>query len=152
MATRSKLTAARQSLDERFAHVPAPDRLVPPAKGWIAAIRTSLGMSYRQLAARLGVHLTAARGFELSEQNATIQLATLRRVAAALNCTLVYALVPNEPLETIARQRGREVARRQLDAVAHTMKLERQEVSPVAIERRLDGFAEEIAPRTLWDD
>jgi hypothetical protein len=31
----------------------------------------------------------------------TIQLATLRRVAEALDCELVYALVPNKPLDAI---------------------------------------------------
>jgi predicted DNA-binding mobile mystery protein A len=144
---------ARRSLDERFKKL--PDLLRPltrPTRGWIAAIRTALGMSYRQMASRLAVDPSAIGHLERSEQIESIQLATLRRAAEALNCTLVYAIVPNGSLETIVQNRVRHVARRQFKAVDHTMRLEDQSVLPEDIEKQIDLFAKQMPQRTLWDD
>ena len=77
---------------------------------------------------------------------------SFRRAAEALNCTLVYAIVPNDSLETIVQSRIRDLARRQLKAVDHTMRLEHQSVSPDDIEKQIDLFAKQIPLRTLWDD
>jgi predicted DNA-binding mobile mystery protein A len=143
---------ARQALDEKFRSQPDLRRLIAPPRGWIKAIRMALGMSYRQLAQRLNVREPTVVGMERSEAKATIQLATLRRVAEALDCTLVYALVPNATLEETVRKRARQVARKQLQAVSHTMRLEKQSVDQHALDRQIDLLAREINPRVLWDD
>src|SRR5208282_6816206 len=101
-------------------------RFKPPVRGWIKAIREALGMSSAQLAKRLKIKQPTVAAMEQSEMKGTIQLATLRRVAEAMNCTLVYALVPNDSLETIVREQARKAARRQLQAVEHSMLLEDQ--------------------------
>jgi len=90
---------------------------------------------------------------ERSEEKGTIELATLRRVAAALDCTLVYALVPNKPLEAIVRDRARKFLRRRLEPVEHTMLLEGQKVSAKAKDSkaRLDELVRETSPRLFWD-
>jgi predicted DNA-binding mobile mystery protein A len=150
-STRSAV--ARRSLDERFKKLPALTRaLTRPTRGWVAAIRNALGMSYRQMASRLGVDPSAIGHLERSEHSGSVQLATLRRAAEALNCTLVYAFVPNESLETIVQNRMRDVARKQLHTVDHTMRLEHQSVSAQDVETQIDLFAKQIPQRTLWDD
>jgi predicted DNA-binding mobile mystery protein A len=121
-------------------------------RGWIKAIRQALGMSSAQLAKRVGMKQPTLTAIEQSELKGTIQLTTLRRVAEAMDCTLVYALVPNKPLENIVRERTRKVARRHLQAVEHSMALEKQAVSPKDFEKRLDALASEISPRALWDE
>ena len=143
---------ARRQLDQRFKGFPPVAVLTPPARGWIKALRTALGMSYRQLAERLGQHPATITGLERSEARGTIQLSTLRRLGEAMNCTLVYALVPNDALEAIVQRRARQVARKRLNAVSHTMRLEQQGVSADALESQLDIFAGDISPRQLWDD
>jgi transcriptional regulator with XRE-family HTH domain len=55
-------------------------------------------MSSAQLAQRLKIKQPSLVDLEKSEAKGSIELATLRRVAEALDCTLVYALVPNKPL------------------------------------------------------
>jgi transcriptional regulator with XRE-family HTH domain len=55
----------------------------------------------------MGVKQPSVVALEQSEAKGTIELATLRRVAEALDCTLVYALVPNRPLEQTVRDRAR---------------------------------------------
>ena len=55
-----------------------------PPKGWLRAIRDALGMTTRQLAARLGVSQPRVVALEKGEVDETLTLAGLRRAAAAL--------------------------------------------------------------------
>jgi predicted DNA-binding mobile mystery protein A len=143
---------SRQSLDARFEDMRPPDRFKPPVRGWIKAIREALGMSSAQLAKRLRVKQPTVAALEQSELKGTIQLATLRRLAEAMNCTLVYVLLPNDPLETIVRDQARAVARRRLRSVEHSMLLENQRVPAKDFEARIDELARDLTQRALWDD
>lgn len=150
---KSRRTAqSRSSLDDRFKDMRPAGRFAPPVRGWIKAIREALGMSSAQLAHRLGIKQPSIVDIEQSEVKGTIQLATLRRVAEALDCSLVYALVPNKPLGTMVRDRARVVARRHLEPIEHSMLLENQKVSTKDFEARLDELVRDINPRTLWDE
>jgi predicted DNA-binding mobile mystery protein A len=88
---------------------------------------------------------------EQSEAKGTIELATLRRVAGALECTLVYALLPKKPLEAIVRDRTRTFALRRRGPVEHSMLLEDQRVKERDAEARIDEIARETNPRLFWD-
>src|SRR6516164_7196556 len=101
----------RSQLDRRFREIGPPSRFQAPVRGWIKAVREALGMSSAQLAKRLGVRQPSVVALEQSEAKGTIELATLRRVAEALDCALVYALVPKKPLEAVVRERARAVLR-----------------------------------------
>jgi predicted DNA-binding mobile mystery protein A len=91
---------ARRILEMRLAGI--GERLgAPPPAGWLRTMRDALGMSSYQLARRMGFSPTRVRQFEAEEVGGSIRLGTLRRAAEAMNCTLVYALSPNEPLEDI---------------------------------------------------
>ena len=67
-----------------------------PPRGWLRAIRDALGMTMQQYAGRLGVSQPRIIALEKSEVEDTVTLGTLRRAAAALDCQLVYAVVPND--------------------------------------------------------
>jgi predicted DNA-binding mobile mystery protein A len=108
-------------------------------------------MSTPQLARRLKIKQPSVVDIEQSEAKGTIELATLRRVAAALDCTLVYALVPNKPLETMVRARARAFARKRRAYVEHTMLLEDQNVTTKNGKARLDDIIRETNPRLFWD-
>jgi len=144
---------ARQRLDERLLALKPEDRFRPPPKGWLRAIRDALGMSGVQFAARLGVRPQTAETIEKSEAGGTIRIETLRRAAAALDCTLVYALVPNSSLEQAVRARARRVAVRDLQRVAHTMKLEAQATGDAGLEARIESYIRDaIKDRDLWNE
>jgi predicted DNA-binding mobile mystery protein A len=150
---RAKLAAqSRSQLDRRFSQIGPVSRFNVPVRGWIKAIREGLGMSSEQLAKRLGVKQPSVVAMEQSEAKGTIELATLRRVAEALDCTLVYALVPNKPLETIVRDRARILLRRRRAPVEHSMLLEDQAVNAQDSKARLDEFVRETNPSRLWDE
>lgn len=141
---------ARQALDERLAawRSLAP----PPVRGWIRAIRESLGMSSADLAARLGTTRQAVSQMEKSEVDGSIRLETLRRAAVGLDCTLIYALVPNDSLERIVDRRAHQVAAGEAERVRQTMLLEDQLVDDSLDKQRLvDELAEELKnSRRLW--
>jgi predicted DNA-binding mobile mystery protein A len=144
-------TQSRLRLDERFRELGPAQRYAPPVRGWVKAIREALGMSTAQLAKRLGIKQPSLVEIEQSEAKGTIELATLRRLAQALDCTLVYALVPNKPLETAVRERARAFVNRRREPVEHSMLLEDQNVLTKNHEARLDEIVRETNPRLFWD-
>lgn len=105
-----------------------------------------------QLAARIRVRPQTVDALEKSEASGSIQLSTLRRAAEALDCTLVYALVPNSSLEEAVEARARRIAMRDLKRVAHTMKLEAQETGDAGMEGRIDAYIQSIKDRDLWKE
>jgi len=148
-----RLTAqARARLDERFKAMGQSAAYAQPVRGWVKAIREALGMSTAQLAKRLGVRQPSIVEMEQSEAKGTIELATLRRVAEALDCTLVYALVPNKPLEQTVRERARLFARRLREPIEHSMALEDQKVQRKENEALIDEILRETNPRRFWDE
>lgn len=142
---------SRGRLDERFAQFGAAERYRPPARGWIKAIREALGMSTAQLAKRMNVRQPSVVGLEASEAKGSIELATLRRAAEALDCTLVYVLIPNKPLGTTVRERAREFLRRRRRPVEHTMLLEDQRVKDSVTDAQLEDTLRGTNPRLFWD-
>ena len=120
---------SRRHLDKRLRALGPPSRYAQPVRGWIKAIREALGMSTAQLAGRLKIKQPSLVALEQSEVKGSIELRSLRRVAEALNCTLVYALVPKQPLEAMVRDRARAFARKRREAVEHSMLLEDQKVN-----------------------
>lgn len=106
-----------------------------------------------QFAARLRIRPQSVKALEKSEANGAIQLKTLRRAAEALDCTLVYALVPNTSLDRVVRERARKIAMRDLGRVAHTMKLEAQETGDADLEARIDAYIRNtLKEREIWNE
>jgi predicted DNA-binding mobile mystery protein A len=139
-------------LQEAASH-PIPPR---PLSGWLRAIREALGMSSAVLAQRLGISASGLRKLEQAEAADAITLATLRRVAEALDCELQYILVPRQPLRQMRWQQAIWRARDWQQRASRTMALEAQqsEASSSIQQERLDEMAQEIlrsgGPR-LWD-
>jgi predicted DNA-binding mobile mystery protein A len=147
---------ARKVLDGRLvsADLLKPEtRYNPPPKGWIRAIRDALGMSSEQLGRRLSLRSQSIDDWEKTEVNGSIQLATLRRAADALDCTLVYALIPKTSLEETVQSRARRIAMRELRRVAHTMKLEDQETDDIDQKEQIAEYIRDhVKERDLWKE
>ena len=127
----------------------------PPSSGWVRLIRQALGMTSPQLARRLSISRQAVLDLEQREAKGAITIDALRRAAAAMECDLVYAVVPRTTLGEMVHTRALEKARRELESVALSMRLESQEVEPVEHARQIADRAEQIARderRTLWEE
>jgi predicted DNA-binding mobile mystery protein A len=132
-----------------------PDVLTRPPRGWIKSLREPLGMTTAQLAKRLGVAQPSVVGLEQAEASKAITLKTLERAARALDCTLVYALVPRKPLESLVQERARETARKRLQTISHSMALENQRVLEDDERAQLERLAQKLIDgpgSALWDD
>src|SRR5712691_5480518 len=139
---RQNTSLVRKHLEAKLGRLRPTAPLMRPAAGWIRAVRQSLGMSTAQLGARMGVSQPRVTMLEHGEAAGSITLKTLRRAAESLNCTLVYALVPNEPLEQMVRERAQQVAAEHVVIAEQTMALEDQRVP---VKARKEQVAEAAA-------
>ena len=99
---------------------------VAPSGGWLKAIRESQGRSLRGQAQRLQISAPSLHKSEAAETAGRISLGQLRKLAQGLDCELVYALVPREPLSKMLDAQADRVARHEVLGVAHSMSLEDQ--------------------------
>jgi len=98
-----------------------------PAGGWLASVRQALGLSLAEIGRRVGVSRQNVQKFDHAEANDRVTLGTLRRVAGAMDCDLVYVLVPKSgSFAELAERPAREGAARDVQRVVHTMALEDQ--------------------------
>lgn len=140
-----------KTLDQHIQNIQVCDR---PTGGWIRAIRKTLGMTGQQLATRLGISQQSTARLEVNEISESISLKSLRKVADALDCQLVYALVPREEsLEATIRKQAYLKAKELVVAVDKSMRLEAQGVNGVEekIQELANTFAENINSK-LWDN
>ena len=146
---------ARKKLDKRLNILQNIDILARPPRGWVKAIREALGMTTAQLAKRMNVSQPRVPGIEKAEVSGSIKLESLERAAHALDCRLVYALVPRKPLESLVEDRARELAKKRLWATSHSMALENQRVSEADEREHLERLVQKLLSRpgsALWED
>lgn len=108
-----------------------------PRDGWLRAVRESLGRSLRVQARRLGIAAPSLHKAEASEAEGRISLAQLRKLAEALDCEVVYALVPRQPLSKVVEDQAEMLARQEVMDVSHSMSLEGQRPCDPFIERQV---------------
>ena len=144
---------ARRRLDTRLRRLrPLVDE-PRPHRGWIRAIRDALGMSSTELAKRIGVSQQAVVSLEQSEVDYTAKLETLRSAAEALDCQLVYALVPRTSLNDAVIAQARRKAARLLTPVVHHSRLEDQSIADDDTAAQVDELAQQFVDRRgLWAD
>jgi predicted DNA-binding mobile mystery protein A len=120
-----------------------------PTIGWIKTIRTTLGMTTRQLAARMGVTQSTLTELEKSEAADKITLNSLRRAAEAMDCELQYVLVPRIPLRKRVENQAEAIARENVNRIFHTMRLEDQ--APTAkVDKKEISKMQAILLATNW--
>jgi len=145
---------ARRTLDRRLAlvHAAVP-HAVPPRTGWVRAIRESLGMSSSELGRRMGTVASSVQRLEIAERDGRVGLDTIRRAADALDCDLVYALVPRRTLEDMVTDQARLKAAARLASVGHSMLLEDQQVPADTAHDQLEEQTALVADEPgLWGD
>jgi len=143
-----------RQLDEALAPFQrVPDRS-PPRGGWAKAVRTALGMSLRQLAERTGLSKTAVKSAETNEAKGTVQLRSLQTLAEAMECDLVYALVPRGSFAEVMERQASRIAEGLVRQVSESMELEDQGVGAVERRRQVKELTAAILRdrrRDFWD-
>jgi predicted DNA-binding mobile mystery protein A len=104
-----------QQLNQDLASFRAAFELPRPQRGWIQAVRQAKGVSTGELGRILGTSRQLPLQFEKAEADDTITLKSLRKVADALDCDLVYALLPRSeatPIKSRLPKRPVKIKRR----------------------------------------
>ncbi|MCX6380553.1 MAG: mobile mystery protein A [Armatimonadetes bacterium] len=146
-------TLRRRQLDRALTGSVEIRSLQRPARGWIHEIRMALGMSAAQLAARMGTRQSTVAKMERTEEEEGISLQSLRRAAEALDCTLVYAFVPNESLEATLKLQALRRAEQMVGRVERSMALEEQSRDREVVAEEVDELAAEFVrtlSREIW--
>ena len=150
--TKSRLK--RMQLADVLRAYPLPDAATMPRGDWVRAIREGLSMSQAQLGARAGISRQSVQDFERGEAERRITLESLDRLARAMGCRMVYALVPEKgSLDELRERRAFALAEALLQPADHSMKLEAQGVTEPERERQRKLLADELlngSPRKLW--
>jgi predicted DNA-binding mobile mystery protein A len=128
-----------------------------PPSGWVKAIRGSLGLSIRQLAERVGVGHGSINQLEKREPKKRVTLESIENAARAMDCKVVYAIVPQESgatLDDIIRNKAIAAASKILKEVSHTMKLEAQGTSDKQVQNEIKRIANQLiesGDNRIWD-
>jgi|GEM_PF-1469464 len=140
----------RRQLDIRLGGLEEVIGACPPL-GWITTIRRAIGMSTGELARRMAISQQRASQLERAEMQGSVRLSTLRGVAAALNCQLLYVFVPNEPLEDMVRQQARRKAAEEVAQGFRGVRPEDEVFVARLIDEELDARALELVDKQgLW--
>ena len=124
-------------------------------QGWIRSSRTAIGMTLKQLAKRLGFSVPAAKNFEMREVDEAITLASLRKIANAMEMDLVYYFKPKQDsLDELLQIRAELKAKELMERSNQAMILEDQEADNKNKSREYDRLITEIRNQklsSLWD-
>lgn len=146
---------ALADMDKTLSHFQRLTALTRPSGGWIKAIRTAIGMTGPQLARRMGVSQPTVSALEKREASYKITFQSLMRAAEALDCTVIYAVVPNDSLKEMVETQSRRRAQALVESVTHTMLLEDQRPSEVARKRQVKQTIRELIDELssdLWHE
>ena len=146
---------ARKNLDKRLNTLRNNSAFARPPRGWVKALRDALGMTAEHLAGRVGVTRPRVYEIERSELSGSITLDSLERAARALDCELVYALVPRKQLEDLIQEQALRRAKERLKQTAHSMALEDQSVDPEDEQDQIKALASKLVEKAgseLWGD
>jgi len=146
---------AREQLDATLERLEPLKTLVPPAKGWIRAIRDAIGMTGEQLAKRLNTNKQRVSRIEHDEKLGKVKIETLRNVAKVMDCVFLYAFVPRDSLDQTVREQAEVIAEKRMARSNQMMRLEKQELSKDEKNKALQNLIDEIIetmPKSLWDE
>lgn len=123
--------------------------------GWIKLLREALGMSTSQLGKRVGIDQSRISRIENAEIDGDLKLSTLKKVAEGLNMKFVYGFIPNDSLESIVVQQAKIIARKRMERVNKTMRLEEQELSNEEKAKAFDDLVQKILienSKDFWEE
>ncbi len=150
---RSFARLRRKQLDVLLGSLAPLRQVSQPSRGWVHEIRATLGLTAAQLAERMGLSQAGVSKLERREADGAVTINSLRTAADALECDLVYALVPRAgSLSAMMEARARAIATAAVGRVSHTMRLEDQAIDAAAAREQIEDLTRELLddPRALW--
>lgn len=136
-------------------------RFSVPKLGWIKTLRKAFSMSGATLARRMGLQRSSLAYLEQSERQGSITLKKLQDVASAMDCELIYALVPmatadnpSPTIDDIIHKQSEAKARFIVKRASTQMMLESQELTKVSLKNEVERLKRQLInemPRGFWE-
>jgi predicted DNA-binding mobile mystery protein A len=118
--------------------------------GWVKYTRSVLGMTLKELATRTGLALPTVAQAERREAAGKITIETLKKLADAMECELVYAFVPRDDIAELLRKKAMEKAKSTILKADTHMSLEDQKVTE-DMQFRIEMLAEKLLEKgKIW--
>ena len=121
-----------------------------PPQGWLKTIREFFGMTTEQLAKKINVSQSRVVNLEKNEKNTKIS--TMERIADALDCDFVYAIIPRKNIDDILYNQAKKRALAILNKININMGLENQLSEN---KYSLEDLTEELLNKNIariWDE
>ncbi|HYX32018.1 MAG TPA: mobile mystery protein A [Oligoflexus sp.] len=153
--SKKNIQTQQKILDKKIKDLILLKNIPRPRSGWLKAIRTGLGISTRQMGERLGVTHQVILRMEKGEMEGSATLESLQKVAHAMDCKFIYAILPakHESLNALLEEKALILAKRITKEVSHSMKMEGQGVDHQSMDDQINQLAKELKealdPR-LW--
>lgn len=147
---------ARKQQQNRLDQLAQMQLPLVPQGGWIYFVRQTLGMTGEQLGKRLGgISKASISQKQKAELDGSITLKSLQEVADAMECDLVYALVPRQPVEQILGKQAKKRAEAIVKNASTHMLLENQGLAEQTLKARVETLQKELVEtmaKGLWDE
>ena len=141
---------AMRQIERRLASLRAMQQDANVRYGWIRYMREALCMTQTVLAKAAKVNQATVQQIEKREVEGKVTLHSLRKIAGAMNCELVYAFIPKDDLSSYLKQRALSKAAEIVRSADVHMTLEDQKVT-VDINDRIERIAEDLlAKGDIW--
>ncbi len=134
----------RQILDQRLKNLPPAS---PSRNDWIKAVRNSLGITTRQLATLMKVGQNSITQIEAGEKKQSISLKNLVKAAEAMDCEVIYMIVPKAPYQSfneLLEKKSYDLALKISKGISHSMNLEQQNVPDTVTQNQIKDLALEL--------
>lgn len=118
--------------------------------GWISYIRHALCMTLAKLAERSGLNLSTVHQIEKRELEGKVTLQTMSKIAEAMDCEFLYAIIPKKELPLYLKQIATMKATAIIKQADVHMTLEDQKVHE-DIKHRIERLAEDLLQKgDIW--
>ena len=141
---------ASNQLNRRISSLRSVQSQATVHPGWIRFMRQSLQMTLKQLAEKAHLSLPTIAQAERGEAAGKTSLATLKTMAHAMDCELMYAFVPKKDVSELIENAAFEKAKKILSQADVHMTLEDQQVT-LSFEERVNQLAKKLLEKgDVW--
>jgi len=141
---------AMQQIERRLKNLRLVAKDAHIRMGWISYMRKAMCMSQSLLAKAAGLNQVTVLQIEKREIDGKVTIQTMRKIAAAMECEFVYAIIPKQELTEFLKKKALAKAARIIRNVDVHMTLEDQRVSE-DINERIKRVAEDLlAKGDIW--
>ncbi len=143
----------KRQISEKLNSINDAKPLFYGTSSWIKYMRQALNMTSAQLAKRMNIANSSLHQLERQEAQDKISLQSLKRAAEALDCELIYAIVPRDSLEsTMSEQAEKKALKIIKDSKLH-MDYEDQAISQKESQKQFEELCEKLkTSKKLWED